>query len=348
MRRCGRRVVLTIEADGSRGSGRSDRSGGSDGSGGELRISLESEEFLSWLAVERGRAVNTLAAYRRDLLAYERFLAGRGVKLAGVAEADVQDYIAVLRADGRAPATVARALVALRSLHRFLLDEGHVANDPTGDVGAPKVPQGLPKALNEDEVARLLGAVAGDDAPARRDRAILELLYGTGMRISELVGLSLADVGLEEGAVRVFGKGSKERVVPLGRYAREAVEMWLGPGGRGAMAPARWARRGDSEAVFLNSRGGRLSRQGAWGIVRRYGDQVGLGDRLTPHVLRHSCATHMLDHGADIRVVQELLGHAAITTTQLYTKVSTERLRAAYDAAHPRAGGRRGFQASSR
>jgi integrase/recombinase XerD len=232
-------------------------------------------------------------------------------------------------------------LVALRSLHRFLLDEGHMTNDPTGDVGAPKVPQGLPKALNEDEVARLLGAVIGEDAPARRDRAILELLYGTGMRISELVGLSLGDVGLDEGAVRVFGKGSKERVVPLGRYAREAVDEWLDPNGRGAMAPRRWARRGDSEAVFLNTRGGRLSRQGAWGIVRRYGDSVGLRDRLTPHVLRHSCATHMLDHGADIRVVQELLGHAAITTTQLYTKVSTERLRAAYDAAHPRAGGRR-------
>ncbi|HEY2300688.1 MAG TPA: site-specific tyrosine recombinase XerD [Acidimicrobiales bacterium] len=321
-----------------------------DGAGPDeqLRLSLEAEEFLSWLAVERGRATNTLAAYRRDLLAYERFLADRGLKLAGVGETDVQDYLAELRAGGRAPATVARALVALRSLHRFLLDEGLVASDPTGDVGAPKVPQGLPKALNEDEVARLLGAVVGEDAPARRDRAILELLYGTGMRISELVGLSLGDVGLDEGALRVFGKGSKERVVPLGRYARDALDEWLATTGRGAMAPARWARRGDSEAVFLNNRGGRLSRQGAWGIVRRYGDMAGLGDRLTPHVLRHSCATHMLDHGADIRVVQELLGHAAITTTQLYTKVSTERLRAAYDVAHPRAGGGAAFPMSRR
>jgi integrase/recombinase XerD len=321
-----------------------------DGAGPDeqLRLSLEAEEFLSWLAVERGRATNTLAAYRRDLLAYERFLADRGLKLAGVGETDVQDYLAELRAGGRAPATVARALVALRSLHRFLLDEGLVASDPTGDVGAPKVPQGLPKALNEDEVARLLGAVVGEDAPARRDRAILELLYGTGMRISELVGLSLGDVGLDEGALRVFGKGSKERVVPLGRYARDALDEWLATTGRGAMAPARWARRGDSEAVFLNNRGGRLSRQGAWGIVRRYGDMAGLGDRLTPHVLRHSCATHMLDHGADIRVVQELLGHAAITTTQLYTKVSTERLRAAYDVAHPRAGRGAAFPMSRR
>ena len=157
------------------------------------------------------------------------------------------------------------------------------------------------------------------------------------MRISEAVGLSLADLALEDGVVRAFGKGSKERLVPVGRLAREALVAWLGPGGRPALAPARWARRGDSEAVFLNSRGGRLSRQGAWGIVRRYGDRCGLGDRLTPHVLRHSCATHMLDHGADIRVVQELLGHASIATTQVYTRVATERLLAAYDHAHPRA-----------
>jgi integrase/recombinase XerD len=212
-----------------------------------------------------------------------------------------------------------------------------VESDPTGDIGAPKVPQGLPKALSEEEVLRLLGAVVGDGATARRDRAILELLYGTGMRISELVGLSLDDLALDDGMVRVFGKGSRERIVPLGPYAGDAVLSWLGPSGRGAMTPDRWARRGDSEAIFLNARGGRLSRQGAWGIVRRYGDRVGLGDRLTPHVLRHSCATHMLDHGADIRVVQELLGHASIATTQVYTRVSTERLRSAYEAAHPRA-----------
>jgi integrase/recombinase XerD len=309
-------------------------------------LSLDGEEFLTWLAVERGRAANTLAAYRRDLVAYESYLAGRGLTLAEVDELAVQSYIGALRAAGRAPATVARALVAVRSLHRFLLDEGELSVDPTGDVGAPKVPQGLPKALGEDEVTRLLGAVVGDDAPARRDRAILELLYGTGMRISELVGLSLGDVDLDDGAVRVFGKGSKERLVPVGRFAVDAVVDWLGPGGRAAMAPARWARRSDSEAVFLNARGGRLSRQGAWGVVRRYGDKVGLGDRLTPHVLRHSCATHLLDHGADIRVVQELLGHAAVTTTQVYTKVSGERLRAAYESAHPRAAGTFAFRAS--
>lgn len=322
--------------------------GAPDG-GRAVPLSLDGEEFLSWLSVERGRAPNTLAAYRRDLRAYEAWLRPRQVALAEVTESDVLAYVAALWASGRAPASIARALVAVRSLHRFLTDEGHARLDPTGDVGNPKVPQGLPKALTEEEVAGLLGAVVGEDATARRDRAILELLYGTGMRISELVGLSLLDLALDSDVIRVFGKGSKERLVPVGRYARAALDDWLSASGRGAMSPDRWARRGDSEAVFLNARGGRLSRQGAWGIVRRYGDKVGLGDRLTPHVLRHSCATHMLDHGADIRVVQELLGHASIATTQVYTKVSTERLRSAYDAAHPRAQGHKPrFQASRR
>jgi integrase/recombinase XerD len=295
--------------------------------------------MLSWLAVEKGRSPNTLAAYRRDLAAYWEFLVGRQLTLDHVTDHVIEDYLAFLRASGKAPASVARALVAVRSLHRFCEDEGLTVDNPAEDVERPRVPSGLPKALSEDEVATLLGAVIGDDAVARRDRAILEVLYGCGIRVSELVGLSLADVDLELGAssLRAFGKGSKERIVPVGRLARDALKAWLAPSGRGVLAPERWARRGDQEAVFLNARGGRLSRQGAWGVVRHYGDRVGLGDRLTPHVLRHSCATHMLDHGADIRVVQELLGHASISTTQVYTKVSSERLRQAYDAAHPRA-----------
>jgi integrase/recombinase XerD len=305
-----------------------------------MTLSNESEELLSWLAVEKGRAANTLAAYRRDLGAYEEFLRGRGIAVDDVTEPMVQDYVHFLKASGRKESSIARAMVAVRSLHRFCVDEGHTRTDPTEDVGTPRVPQGLPKALSEEEVERLLGSVVGEDAVARRDRAILELLYGTGMRISELVGLSLVDLTVEERIVRVFGKGSKERIVPLGRYAAEALAAWLSPSGRGAVTPHHWARRGDAEAVFLNLRGGRLSRQGAWGIVRHYGDKVGLGDRLSPHVMRHSCATHMLDHGADIRVVQELLGHASIATTQVYTKVSAERLRRAYEAAHPRATGR--------
>jgi integrase/recombinase XerD len=287
--------------------------------------------------VERGRAANTLAAYRRDLRAYEGWLRTRGLSLNTADEGVVADYVAALRAQGRAPASVARAVVAVRSLHRFLLDEGMAAADPTFDLATPRVPQGLPKALSEEEIGRLLGAVAGDRATQRRDRVILEVLYGAGVRISELVGLDLADVSVDDGLARVLGKGNKERVVPLGRYALEAVVAWLEPGGRSALAPRRWARRGDAEALLLNVRGGRLSRQGAWGVVRFYARRVGLEQRLTPHVLRHSCATHMLDHGADIRVVQELLGHASVTTTQLYTKVSAQRLRQVYEAAHPRA-----------
>jgi integrase/recombinase XerD len=300
-------------------------------------LPLEIEELLSWLAAERGRSRNTIAAYRRDLSAYWTWLVSQRVALEAVSSATIESYVAALRSAGRAPASVARAVVAVRSLHRFLAEEGDAPADPGAAVETPRVPRGLPKALSEEEVGTLIAAVTGNDPVARRDRAILEVLYGTGLRISELVGLSLGDLDLDGGSLRALGKGSKERIVPLVGMARETTRAWLSLSGRGALEPQQWARRGDAEAVFLNVRGGRLSRQGAWGVVRRYGDAVGLGDRLTPHVLRHSCATHLLDHGADIRVVQELLGHASISTTQVYTLVSTERLRAAWAAAHPRA-----------
>ncbi len=300
-------------------------------------LPLDAEEFLSWLTVERGRSPNTIAAYRRDLNAYCAYLARRKIALEDVAEEDIERYVAAQRADGKAATSIARALVAVRSLHRFLAEEGRIERNPAADVESPKVPMGLPKPLSEAEVESLLASVVGSSPLERRDRAILEVLYGTGIRISELVGLSLGDVDLTDRVMRVFGKGSHERVVPIGRMAADALSEWLTASGRGALVPERWARRGDAEAVFLNARGGRLSRQGAWGIVRTYADRVGLGDRLSPHVLRHSCATHMLDHGADIRVVQELLGHASVATTQVYTLVSAERLRSVYENAHPRA-----------
>jgi len=300
-------------------------------------LPLDVEDFLTWLAAERGRSSNTLVAYRRDLSSYWVWLVERGENLDDVTGSDLDAYVGHLRERGLAPSSVKRALVAVRSLHRFRSEEGLAAMDPSASIETPRVPAGLPKALTESEIDGLLAQVVGDNPVSLRDRAVLEVLYGTGARISEVCTLGIGDVDLDGGLLRLFGKGSKERVVPLGRWARVALAAWLGEGARSAMEPEQWARRGDADAVFLNQRGGRLGRQGAWAIVRKYGDAAGLGERLTPHVLRHSCATHMLDHGADIRAVQELLGHASITTTQVYTMVSNERLFAAYDAAHPRA-----------
>lgn len=305
-------------------------------------LPIEAEEFLTWLAVERGRSTNTLSAYRRDLGAYCTWLTNRSLTLTAVSGADIAAYMTHLRKQGKAPASVARASVAVRSVHHFLADEGLTAVDAAAGVEAPRVPNGLPKALEEAEVIGLIEGVVGDDPISQRDRAVLEVLYGTGIRISELVGLSLADVDLDGALLRAFGKGAKERIVPLGRPALRSLEDWF-DAGRPALEPERWARRGDAEAVFLNARGGRLTRAGAWLVVKKHGDRAGLGDRLSPHVLRHSCATHLLDHGADIRAVQELLGHASISTTQVYTKVSTERLWQVYQEAHPRASGIPGF-----
>jgi len=300
------------------------------------------EEYATWLRVERGLATNSLAAYRRDLLRYAGWLRTTGRSDPDtIDEAVVAAYVEWLKAarddDGRArfaPASIARALAAVRSFHRFCLEEGLLDVDPSDEVGSPRVPQGIPKALSEDEVEALLGAVPGDGPRPQRDRAILETLYGGGLRISELVGLDLGDLDLHGGMARVLGKGSKERVVPLGRSARGALQEYLDSG---RIDLDRSRNRADRNALFLNARGGRLTRQGAWLIVRAAGDRAGLRGRLYPHVLRHSCATHMLDHGADIRVVQELLGHASLSTTQVYTKVSPERLRAVYESAHPRA-----------
>jgi integrase/recombinase XerD len=302
-------------------------------------LPLEIEEYLTWLRLERGRARTTIAAYRRDLRAWWGHLHRIGRDVTEVTEDDLVAWVGLLGGQGLAPATRKRRIVAARNLHRYLAEEGHVGSDVGAAVTPPPVAMGLPKALTEDEVERLLAAVTGDGPVARRDRAILETLYGTGVRISELVSLSLRDLDLHDGFVRVVGKGDKERVVPVLGAAADALGAWLTVEGRGALMPDRWRRRDDEEAVFLNQRGGRLGRQGTWLVVKAHGAAAGLGDRLTPHVLRHSCATHLLDHGADIRAVQELLGHASISTTQVYTKVSTDRLVAAWRLAHPRAGG---------
>jgi len=300
-------------------------------------LPLDAEDFLTWLATEKGRSPSTLRAYRRDLLTYVEWLADRVVDVGTATDEHVVGHVHHLRSLGRAPATVARATVAVRALHRFLAGEGMVEHDPTAAVDVPRVPRGLPRALTEDQITALLASPVGDTPLVRRDRAMLEVLYGMGLRISELVGLSLGDLDLDDRLLRVFGKGSKERIVPVGRHAASALTDWLSGAGRGALEPTRWASRNDEEAIFLNARSRRLSRQGGWLVVRKHGDRVGLGAELTPHVLRHSCATHMLDHGADIRSVQELLGHASISSTQRYTAVSQERLTSVYRDAHPRA-----------
>ena len=265
-----------------------------------------------------------------------------GAGIDEAAGADVAAHIAALRGTHSA-SSVARALSSVRGFHRFLVEEGLRTDDPALDLPTVSVTDLLPKALSEEETERLLGAVVGTGPTVLRDRALLEVLYGTGARVSEVVGLNLGDVaGAVESAdlalVRVLGKGDKERVVPLGRLARDALEVWLSGQGRPLLVPKKWRRRSDADAVFLNARGGRLTRAGAFGVVRNYADRVGLAERVSPHVLRHSCATHMLARGADVRVVQELLGHASIATTQRYTKVSPEHLRRAYEGAHPRAG----------
>lgn len=302
-----------------------------------MELPLELEEFLAWLRAERGRAENTVSAYRRDLVRYATWLAGRGASVLDVGGDELDAYVSSCRASGAA-SSAARQLAAIRMAHRYLLAEGLRPDDPTRDVEGVRVPAGLPKPLSEAQVTALLDAVTGADPVARRDRAVLEVLYGTGARVSEVVGLSMGDIDFDSQLMRLFGKGSKERIVPFGRAAAVALDDWFSPPGRLAMSPAEWRRRDDAQAVFLNQRGRRLSRQTVWATIQRYGVAAGLDvAHLSPHVLRHSCATHMLDHGADLRIVQEMLGHASISTTQVYTKVSQERLWEVYRAAHPRA-----------
>lgn len=301
--------------------------------------------YLDHLSVERGLAKNTLSSYRRDLRRYLDFLAVQARDDVGdVTEADVAAFLASLRQgdDAHPPlsaTSAARTIVAVRGFHRFAVREGNVEADAAGAIRPPTPARRLPKAITVDEVERLLAGTGSEGTPrARRDRALLEVLYGTGARISEAVGLDIDDVDLDAGVVRLFGKGSKERAVPLGSFAKDALELYFGTG-RPVLAAGgpSGAVRGSRGAVFLNTRGGRLSRQSAWTVLHAAASSAGLVGRISPHTLRHSFATHLLDGGADVRVVQELLGHASVTTTQIYTLVTVERLREVYAAAHPRA-----------
>jgi integrase/recombinase XerD len=304
---------------------------------GELDTALRT--YLDHLAVERGLAPNTLASYRRDLRRYLDHLERSGAGAPqDVTEQHVSAFLVALReGDADHPPlaanSAARAVVAVRGLHRFLVREGLAADDPARAIRPPAPPKRLPKAISVEEVEALLAAAGADETPrAVRDRALLELLYGCGARISEAVGLDVDELDLDSGTVRLVGKGSKERVVPLGSYAREAVQAYLV-----RARPALAAAGKGSPALFLNARGGRLSRQSAWTVLRAAAARAGITREVSPHTLRHSFATHLLDGGADVRVVQELLGHASVTTTQVYTLVTVDRLREVYATAHPRA-----------
>jgi len=302
-----------------------------------LQVALRT--YLDHLAVERGLAPNTLASYQRDLRRYLDHLVRSGAREpSDVTEAHVSSFLVALReGDEDHPAlaanSAARAVVAVRGLHRFLLREGLAPTDPARAVRPPSAPKRLPKAISVEEVEALLSAAGAEETPrALRDRALLELLYGSGARISEAVGLDVDELDQEQGTVRLHGKGGKERIVPVGSFAREAVQGYLVRG-----RPALAAAGQGSPALFLNARGGRLSRQSAWAVLRAAARRGGITREVSPHTLRHSFATHLLDGGADVRVVQELLGHASVTTTQVYTLVTVDRLREVYATAHPRA-----------
>jgi integrase/recombinase XerD len=307
--------------------------------------------FLDHLVVERAVSKHTTSAYQRDLARYAGYLSDRGVTdLEDATPVLIADYAArlregVRRSDGGweepplAPASIARAVVALRSLHRFAQAEGMAADDPANAVSPPRPPRRLPKALSISQVEALVAAPGEDTALALRDTALLELLYSTGVRISEAVQLDVDDVWQAlrtvEGqtpTIRVLGKGSKQRVVPLGSYARSAIERYLI-----RARPALAARGSGTAALLLNARGGRLSRQSAWTVLQASAVKAGIKTDISPHTLRHSFATHLLDGGADVRVVQELLGHASVTTTQIYTLVTVDHLRQVYLTSHPRA-----------
>ncbi len=302
--------------------------------------------FLTYLTVEKGRSTATLSAYRQDLRRYGDYLTNLHRAVEDVTDDDVQTFVGSLRTAGLSAASVIRITGTVRSLHRFLAAEGLASSDPTAAVESPRRPSALPKALAEADVIALLDAVgaacessSGDavqDAIALRDRALLELLYSSGIRVSEACGLRFGDLDLDTSFARVLGKRSKERLVPIGRPAVSALAVYLDQG-RPVLLGAGARDRDAADAVFLGVRGGRMNRQSAWDVIRRWAAVGGLKGEISPHVLRHSCATHLLDHGADIRTVQELLGHASVSTTQIYTRVATERLVQAYMDAHPRA-----------
>jgi integrase/recombinase XerD len=295
-------------------------------------------DFLAYLELERGLSRNTLGAYRTDLLQLGEFLDRRGLSAASVGHGELAAFLSEL---GVAPSTLARKVACLRSFYRYLRREGTIEHDPTADLRGPRKPQRLPRVLTREQVARLIEQPRGTDPLALRDRALLEVMYACGLRASEAVGLELSDVDLDEGLLCARGKGSKERIVPVGRQAVAAL-LTYSRAGRGVLLGA--GQPGTARAqtrLFVNNRGGALSRQGLYKIVQGHARSAGLHERMSPHTLRHSFATHLLAGGCDLRSLQEMLGHADLATTQVYTHLSAERLKHAYFSAHPRASAER-------
>jgi site-specific recombinase XerD len=291
------------------------------------------EEYLQWLTIEKGRSLATIAAYRRDLNALVSWMATRHLDETSVSEEDLERYFNGLRRVRRSSSTVARAVAAVRGWFAYLYDEGLVPLDPGARLKGGRRGRTLPKPLAEEEVVALLDSVPATSAIDLRDRALLEILYGTGARVSEVAGVELSDLDFDEELILLTGKGSKQRLVPIGSTLKAALLAYLGPGGRSTLAASK-----RSPKLFLNARAGALTRQGIDLVIHKRALAVGIDrSRISAHVFRHSCATHMLAHGADIRVVQELLGHASIATTQLYTAVSVTTLQREYHHAHPRA-----------
>ena len=299
--------------------------------------------YLDHVSVERGLAANTVAAYRRDLSRYQRWLERRSIgDLGSITPSDVADFAASLRnpePDERVlgASSAARVVVAVRSFHRFAALENWTSVDPAADITPPQIPRRLPKALPYASIEQLIES-AGDPATVigSRDRALVELLYGTGTRISEVVGLDVDDVDMDAATIVVTGKGGKQRLLPLGGAAAHAITDYL-TRGRPSLAQHASGKRRPGPALFLGVKGSRMTRQAAWEVVHRSAERAGLGDRVGPHTLRHSYATHLMEGGADVRVVQELLGHSSVTTTQIYTLVTADALREVYAASHPRA-----------
>jgi integrase/recombinase XerD len=286
-------------------------------------------DYLASLLVERGLSANSVAAYRADLEAFGTWLAQRELDATACERGDLRRYLSSLRSRGLSARSTARALAALRGFYRYLVERGE-SNDPTADIEGPRLLRALPHFLSADEVDALLAAPDTATPLGLRDRAMLETLYATGVRASELVGLLASQLRLDPGYLRVIGKGSKERIVPIGAQARHWLALYLE-----RARPGLDKRR--SDRLFLSVRGAGMTRQAFWQLLRRHGRRAGISARLSPHVVRHSFATHLLEHGADLRAVQAMLGHASISTTEIYTHVTRERLRQLYDRTHPRA-----------